>query len=85
MESGMPEVQVQLKNIENIMKAEQKRRVESNEIMNEYIINYLQQLQLNLNDRVGSQFSHLNHSIDAIDNIISKVEKEFELQHSNIK
>lgn len=35
-------VQEQLNNIENIMKGEQKRRIESNEIMNEYITNYLQ-------------------------------------------
>ena len=44
VDTGLTEVQEHLRNIENILKAEQKRRVESNEIMDEYISNYLEQL-----------------------------------------
>ena len=39
--SGLSEVAESLRQIENIMKAESKRRVESNQIMDEYITNYL--------------------------------------------
>ena len=81
----MQEVQEQLKNIENILKAEQKRRVESNEIMNEYIVNYLDQLQQNLGDRVSAQFQQLERSIDGIDLMMTKVESELDFQEANIR
>ena len=38
---GLKEVQDQLNALENILKAEKKRRNESNEIMDEYIGHYL--------------------------------------------
>lgn len=34
---------------------------------------------------MGSHVSHLNHSIDAIDHVITKVEIEFDMQHAIIK
>ena len=77
-DQGLLEVQEQLKNLENILKAEQKRRVESNEIMNEYILNYLDQLQYSLNDRVSQQFHQLKHSIDGIETTMTKIEREIE-------
>jgi hypothetical protein len=51
---GLQEVQEQLRNIENILKAEQKRRVETNEIIDRYITDYLEQLQSSLSERVNS-------------------------------
>ena len=47
------EVQEQLKALESILKAEAKRRVESNEIMQEYILNYLNELETTLGRRVN--------------------------------
>ena len=76
--SGLSEVAESLRQIENIMKAESKRRVESNQIMDEYITNYLDQLQQSLNDRAKTQFSQLKQRIDSIDKSITKIETELE-------
>jgi hypothetical protein len=74
-----------LKSIENILKAEQKRRVDSNAIMQDYLVNYLDQLQQALGDRVSTQYNSLKHSIDHIDQVITKMENEILIQEANIK
>jgi hypothetical protein len=45
VDPGLQAVQEQLQNIENIMKAEQKRRTEANEALNDFILGYLDSLQ----------------------------------------
>ncbi len=40
--------------IENILRGEQKRRLDSNEIMSSYITEYLDKLQAGLEERVGA-------------------------------
>ena len=67
------------------MKAEQKRRVDSNAIMQDYLVNYLDQLQQALGDRVSTQYNSLKHSIDHIDQVITKMENEILIQEANIK
>jgi tetrahydromethanopterin S-methyltransferase subunit A len=74
-----------LKEIENILKAEQKRRVESNEIMNEYIISYMEQLERSLNERFDRQLSQVKERVEEIDGHMRKVEEELEEQEGNIK
>jgi hypothetical protein len=74
-----------LKSIENILKAEQKRRVDSNAIMQDYLVNYLDQLQQALGDRVSTQYNSLKHSIDHIDQVITKMENEILIQEASIK
>lgn len=74
-----------MKSIENILKAEQKRRVDSNAIMQDYLVNYLDQLQQALGDRVSTQYNSLKHSIDHIDQVITKMENEILIQEASIK
>ena len=74
-----------MKEIENILKAEQKRRVESNEIMNEYIISYMEQLERSLNERFDRQLSQVKERVEEIDGHMRKVEEELEEQEGNIK
>ena len=53
--------------------------------MHDYILNYLDQLQQSLTDRVGTQYQALKHSIDNIDHMMTKMETEIEFQEQNIK
>jgi hypothetical protein len=46
--------------------------------MHDYILNYLDQLQQSLTDRVGTQYQALKHSIDNIDHMMTKMETEIE-------
>ena len=48
--------------------------------MNEYIGNFLDQLQHSLNDRVSGQFQQLKHSIEGIDGMLGKAERVLEIQ-----
>ena len=82
---GLLEVQEQLKGIESILKAEQKRRVDSNEAIDEYIRKYLEKLQTSLSERVSSQFTQLKSSIDGIDSMLGKMERELDFQEQNIR
>lgn len=82
---GLLEVQEQLKGIESILKAEQKRRVDSNDAIDEYIRKYLEKLQTSLSERVSSQFSQLKASIDGIDSMLGKMERELDFQEQNIR
>ncbi len=67
------------------MKAESKRRVESNEVMLEYITDYLDQLQQSLNNRVNVQFHSLKAQIDSLEEMMTKIEQELEHQETDIK
>jgi hypothetical protein len=49
------------------------------------LVNYLDQLQQALGDRVSTQYNSLKHSIDHIDQVITKMENEILIQEANIK
>ena len=82
---GVQEATKKLSSIEDILKAEQKRRAESNTIMHDYILDFLDELQQTLSSRVGTQYQALKHSIDNIDHMMTKMENEIDFQEQNIK
>ena len=49
-------VQESLGQIEAILKAESKRRLEANKLTEEYILEYLEKLETSLNNQVSKQF-----------------------------
>lgn len=71
-------VQEQLIKIENILKAESKRRIEANQITEEYILNYLDSLEQNLNKRVNGQFQDLDERIKKVDTTLTRIELQFD-------
>ena len=59
--------------------------MDSNEAIDEYIRKYLEKLQTSLSERVSTQFSQLKASIDGIDSMLGKMERELDFQEQNIK
>jgi len=49
--------------IEAILKAESKRRLEANKLTDDYIMDYLEKLEQNLNNRVIGQFTAIEKRI----------------------
>lgn len=49
--------------IEAILKAESKRRLEANKLTDDYIMDYLEKLEQNLNNRVIGQFTAMEKRI----------------------
>ena len=64
-----------LSQIEAILKAESKRRLEANKLTEEYINDYLDKLESSLNQRVMGQFQAMERRIQAVDGTLSKVEQ----------
>lgn len=64
--------------IEAILCAEQKRRVESNNITQEYIHQFLDKLELSLQQRVTGQFSQIDTRIKQVNETLSRVESRFD-------
>jgi len=52
-----------LSQIEAILKAESKRRLEANKLTEDYIMDYLDKLEQNLNNRVIGQFTAMEKRI----------------------
>ena len=77
-------VQESLAQIEAILKAESKRRQEANQITEEYILNYLESLEQNLNQRVQGQFQTLENRIATADAVLRKVEQQFDTQDREV-
>ena len=77
-------VQESLAQIEAILKAESKRRQEANQITEEYILNYLDSLEQNLNQRVQGQFKDLENRIATADSVLRKVEAQFDTQDREV-
>ena len=78
MEEGIKKVAESLSSIENILKAEEKRRKESNQVIREYIDSYLNELQASLTRKVSSEFTHLQRTIDSIDTQLTLAEKQLQ-------
>jgi len=70
-------IQEQLQKIENILKAESKRRLEANQIMEESILDYLDKLEQQLHLRVNEQFHDLQARINQVDGTLSRIENQF--------
>ena len=60
--------------------AEKKRREESNAIMKEFIVEYLQDLESNIANKVDGQFNELKNRVDKIDQNLKNIEREVETQ-----
>ena len=67
-----------IKQIEAILKAEQKRREESNKITEEYIGSYLDKLSHTLTVKVSNQFQQMEQRLLQVDENLSRVEHEFD-------
>ena len=63
-----------LNQIEAILKAESKRRLEANRLTEDYIMDYLEKLEQSLNSRVIGQFQAMERRIQAVDNTLTKTE-----------
>lgn len=66
-----------LSQIEAILKAESKRRVEANQITHDYINSYLDKLDTQLQNRVQNQFSAIEQRISTVNQTFTSVENEF--------
>ena len=77
-------IQESLGQIEAILKAESKRRFESNQLTEEYILDYLDKLEQNLNNRVLGQFKAMERRITLVDGILSKIEGQFDFQDQQV-
>ena len=73
-----------LQKIENILKAESKRRLEANQITEDYIVSYLDSLEQNLTKRVSGQFQELDERIKTLDTSLTKIETQFEQQDNKV-
>ena len=61
------QVNTDLEEIEQVIDAEKKRREESNQIMKEFIVEYLQDLESSIANKVDGQFNELKNRVDKID------------------
>lgn len=73
-----------LSQIEAILKAESKRRVEANQITHDYINSYLDKLDTQLQNRVQNQFQAIEQRISTVNQTFSSVEAEFKKQESQV-
>ena len=84
MDEEIKLVHESLQKIENILKAESKRRLEANQITEDYIITYLESLEQNLDKRVNGQFQELDERIRSLDSSLTKIETQFETQDNRV-
>ena len=84
MDEEIKLVHESLQKIENILKAESKRRLEANQITEDYIITYLESLEQNLDKRVNGQFQELDERIRSLDSSLTKIETQFETQDNKV-
>lgn len=63
-----------LNQIEAILKAESKRRIEANKLSEDYIMDYLEKMESELNSRVVKQFHNMEKRIQTVDNTLTKIE-----------
>lgn len=75
MDEELKEVYEGLKNIENIMAAEEKRRKLSNNIMNDFIDDYLKTLDQSITNHVEDEFQTLKHRVQKIDEGLYSLEQ----------
>ena len=66
------------------MVAENKRRVESNQIMSEFIEEYLKTLHQSITDKIDGQFIQLRDRVQSIDEQMTNLENEIEYQINDV-
>ena len=74
----LKEVGESLTSIENIMVAENKRRLESNQIMHSFIEDYLKTLNESITNRVDTDFKAMQARFSKINGNLSSIEHEIE-------
>ena len=79
------DVHESLKSIENIMIAENKRRIESNQIMSSFIEEYLKTLRESITNKVDSDFVILKKRVAKIDNNLNNISTEIDTQIEEVK
>jgi len=67
------------------LKAESKRRIEANQITNDFITSYLEKLELGLQSRVESQFKAIETRIGQANDILTKIENNFQDQQTKVE
>ena len=77
-------VKEQLASIEAVLKAESKRRIEANHIMDDYIMGFMTSIEDQLTARVDTQFKTLQKRVVSIDEELSVAELQFEEQEKKI-
>lgn len=75
LEVELDEVHKDLKKIENIMAAEHKRRIESNQIMSNFIEDYLKNLEESITNHVDDEFQTLKQRVSKIDDSLYRLEE----------
>jgi hypothetical protein len=75
LEVELDEVHKDLKKIENIMAAEHKRRLESNQIMSNFIEDYLKNLEESITNHVDDEFQTLKQRVSKIDDSLYRLEE----------
>ena len=74
-----------LQGIENIMVAEKKRRIESNEIMSKFIEEHLQLLDEGITNKIDDDFQHLEERFAKIEKNLANIENQIELQVGDLE
>ncbi len=85
LEVELDEVYKDLKKIENIMAAEHKRRIESNQIMSNFIEDYLKNLEESITNHVDDEFQTLKQRVSKIDDSLYRLEEQIDEQISDIQ
>ena len=77
-------MQESLSQIEAVLNAESKRRTEANQITQEHITHYLQELENTLTNRVQDNFKILESRIQTANKKLTKVEQQIEQRDKEI-
>ena len=77
-------VNVGLKAIENVMIAENRRRMDSNQIMSQFIDDFLEKLQEQISGKVDKQFQTLQKRVQTIDDDLTNIENEIDSQINDV-
>lgn len=73
-----------LSQIEAIVKAESKRRIESNQVTQDYIHSYLDKLEQSIQQRVHAQFEQIEKRIQEVNSVLTRVEERFDEQELQV-
>ena len=76
LDKELEDVNAQLKSIENIMIAENKRRLESNQIMSDYIDEFLDKLQDQIRVKVEDEYQAIKLRVENVDANLLSIETE---------
>ena len=58
--------------------------MEANKLTEDYILEYLDKLEQSLNNQVSKSFKTMEQRIQTVDNTLTKIENQFELQDNQV-